>query len=308
MDNARKQTNKQLKKMEKYLRKMYSTSLEEIQEKWDLFMHEMEKRISDIDEKIKYAVMQNDKKEIEHLEYERKRLMQNMTLGDKHYKEMVRQTSERISKVNEDALAYINGKIPKIYTINYNQFATDSKYVKGYQFELIDEYTVKYMIDNDVDFMPKKVIDRHRDIAWNKKMINSQVMQGILQGESIAKISKRLENVVGMNKNSAIRNARTMTTNAECGGRQESYRKAVSDGIIMKKTWIATKGARTKPRDWHADLNGKTVEVDEYFENEYGKIMFPGDPQSHPCNRYNCRCSIKSKIIGFRKGGKINYV
>jgi SPP1 gp7 family putative phage head morphogenesis protein len=131
------------------------------------------------------------------------------------------------------------------------------------------------------------------------KKINAETLQGILQGESMDKIAKRLRNVQEMNKTQAIRSARTIVTGAENKGRQDSYERAEKDGIQIMREWIATNDNRT--RHWHSELDGTLVGVDEHFENAYGKIMFPGDPAAHPANTYNCRCTLVAKVNGFKK-------
>jgi uncharacterized protein with gpF-like domain len=103
---------------------------------------------------------------------------------------------------------------------------------------------------------------------------------------------------MGMDKKSAIRNARTMTTAAENKGRQDSFKKAQDDGVIMGREWVATSDDRT--REWHSELDGVIVGVDEPWENEYGEIMYPGDPDADPANVYNCRCSIRAHVVGFK--------
>ena len=88
-------------------------------------------------------------------------------------------------------------------------------------------------------------------------------------------------------------------TGAENRGRQDSYKRAEKDGIILKKEWIATYDMRT--RHAHALLDGQLADQDKLFKSELGDIMFPGDPNAHPSNVYNCRCTTAAKIMGFRK-------
>ena len=128
------------------------------------------------------------------------------------------------------------------------------------------------------------------------KQLQSKLLQGILNGDSIDKIALSFADVIGNNEASAIRNARTMTTQAECGGRQDSYKSLEEQGVVMKKVWIATPDDRV--RKSHADLDGEEVDIDEEFSNG---CMYPGDSSGPPEEVWNCRCSIKTHILGFRK-------
>jgi SPP1 gp7 family putative phage head morphogenesis protein len=201
--------------------------------------------------------------------------------------------------VNKIAIAYINGNLPEVYALNYNAIKGTLAGVRGYSFSLVDADTVRNLATVDKSLLPYKKLDPAKDIPWNMKKINAETLQGILQGESMDKIAKRLRNVQDMNKTQAIRSARTIVTGAENQGRQDSYARAEADGIILDKEWIATNDSRT--RHWHADLDGKTVPQDKPFKNDFGEIMFPGDPTAHPANVYNCRCTVAAVVKGFKK-------
>ena len=163
-------------------------------------------------------------------------------------------------------------------------------------FTLIDRKTMeRLMIDGKVD-VPKKKVDIPKDEQWNMKTLGSKLMLGIQNGDSIPKIADSFQEVIGMNRASAVKNARTMTTSAECHGRMDSYENLAKQGVIQKKHWIATGDNRT--RDTHLELDGQERDIDEAFSNG---LMFPGDASGEPAEIWNCRCSIASKIVGFRK-------
>lgn len=294
-DQARKKTDKILNSMEKEVSRIYTRASKEISEEWNKYMTSHKKILDQAYNDLNDAKKLGDKEAIKLAQEKYDRTVRNITFNNNRYKAMVNETAARLSHVNEIALDYVNGNIPKIYTINYNEFANQD--IKGYSFTIINEQAVRILATEDKSLLPKKKIDVPKDIAWNTKKINSEVLQGILQGESIPKIAKRLTNVTNMNRNSSIRNARTMVTGAENKGRQDSYVKATNDGIIMEREWVATFDERT--RAWHADLNGVRVSVDEPWENDYGKIMYPGDPTAEAGNVYNCRCAIRAHIKGF---------
>ena len=215
------------------------------------------------------------------------------------FKDLTERTAAELANVNKTALAYINGQLPEVYSINYNVLAPTVDGVGGYSFALVDEDTVKHLATTDKSLLPYKQIDEKKDIRWNVKKMNAEVLQGILQGEPMDRIARRLSKVIGMDETAGIRNARTMVTGAENKGRQDSYARATADGIILHKEWLATNDGRT--RHWHAELDGQTVPQDKPFSNAVGLIMFPGDPGAHPANVYNCRCSMAAVVKGFKK-------
>ena len=162
------------------------------------------------------------------------------------------------------------------------------------KFGLVDAHTVKRLvIDGDIK-LPAKKVNIPKDMRWNTKQLNSAVLQGILQGDSMQKIAKRVFPIVNNNASAAIRNARTMVTGAECAGRNDSYKDLESRGVVLKKVWIATPDGRT--RESHLEMDGEEVDVDEAFSNG---CMYPGDPNGDPSEVYNCRCTMRTHIVGF---------
>ena len=294
-------TDAELIAMEKQLNKIYTQANKDIQAKWDAYMKKADAKTNALHDKYENAMLFGTQDEMLKAKDAYEKACYNVTLKNQHYQDMVNQVTDKLSDTNQIALTYLNDQMPKVYCHSFNDFGEE--HIKGYSFEMVDESTVKYLVQNgNKSLLPQKQLNIPKDKQWNTKNINSQVLQGILQGESIPNLSKRMMNVTDMNHKSAVKNARTMTTGAENKGRMDSYIKAQNDGVILKKVWVSHHSERT--RDWHADLSGVEKDINEPFENDYGEIMYPGDPTAHPANVYNCRCSIKTKILGFKPMGQ----
>ena len=289
-DTAHYQTDLKLEEMEKRLSAIYSRADKEITKKYN----DLLQKISIQDRKKRELVEVGKLSEDEYKKWRKKKL-----LYEKQAKERANEIAAELSRVNEMAMAYVNGELPEIYGLNYNAIEKTIEEIGGYSFTLVDADTVRNLALSDETLLPYKYIDGNKDIRWNTKKVNAEILQGILQGESIPDIAKRLSNVTEMNKTAAIRNARTSVTSAECKGRQDSYIRATNDGIILKREWIATNDGRT--RHSHRLLDGQIAEVDKPFKSELGDIMYPGDPEADPSNVYNCRCTIAAKVMGFKK-------
>lgn len=287
MDKAHKLTDKKLEEIERKLSDIYSSAEKDIQKKADEYFKKFEK-----EDKKKRILL--EKGEITKEEY--KTWRKGKIMYGKRFEAMQEDISKQLLNVNKTALAYINGTLPEVYSLNYNALKESVDGVGGYSFTLVDADTVRNLALNDKSLLPYKKLDPKKDIPWNMKNINSEVLQGIIQGESIPNISKRIMNVQEMNKNASIRTARTIVTGAENKGRQDSYQRAQEDGIILERTWIATNDSRT--RHSHAVLDGETKPIDTPFSNG---LMYPGDPNGRPEEVWNCRCALAAVVKGFKK-------
>ena len=298
VDKAHLATDELLSKMERRLRAIYTRASREIGEAWEAYLREAGVEIADLQKQYQEAKKANDTELARQLGKSLQKAKRERTLTDKRYRELTRQTAEQLAHVNETATAYINNNLPEVYAMNYNATGEAFNGIGGYSFTLTDADTIRNLVESDSSFLPMRELDFAKDVAWNIEKMNAEVLQGILQGESMDEIADRLAQVIGMNLRSAISAARTMVTSAENKGRQDGFERAAAMGIILEREWIATSDGRT--RDWHRELDGVTVGVDEPFENAIGKIMYPGDPSANGANVWNCRCTITAKILGFK--------
>ena len=291
---ARMQTDRELLKMERKLEQIYGETQAELIKDWDTYMLKHQKKLNDAYEVLQEAIKSGDKDAIEKAKEDYIRIGKNMMVNDKRYKGLVDETTAKLEHTNEVALSYVNNEMPKVYAINYNELGNVP--MGGYSFSLTNENAVKKLAQSKDIMLPYKELDPSKDIPWNKKAINSQMMQGLLKGDSIPKLAKRMENVTDMDKNAAIRNARTMTTAAENVGKLDSYKKAEEDGVILHKQWVAIHDQHTRAS--HAELDTEIANVDEEFSNG---LMYPADPSGEPEEVYNCRCTMKMVYGGFRR-------
>ncbi len=317
-DKARNATDRKLSAMERQIEKIYSKSTKEITEKWKKYMENAEKRVSGLQKEYDDAVKRGDKDEIEQAKRRLDRAKYNETITNARYKEMVDQTTTRMANANIIAAAYVNGQLPEVYVLNYNQMGSGAD-AMGVSYTLLDENTLSRAIKGEI---PRKTIDVPKDKRWNEKYINSQVTQGIIQGESMDKISKRIfpeimsktdfsnlteeekNKLIERNKQSSIRAARTMVTGVENLGRLDGMKQLEKEGVLMKKIWTSTPDDRT--RESHIDIDGEEQNLDDYFSNG---CMFPGDGEGPAEEVWNCRCSMRRHIIGIRrKDGTIKEV
>lgn len=286
--------------LERELTKIYRQARDDIGRKWYDYFEKTEKQIAAKEKEVEFIRNHGTKEEIEQAERELINAKKNFTLRNDYYKDMVDETTSKLAEVNQIAAAYTNGQLPSYYQEAFNSEMQAEAVDLGFKFNMADEATVRRRVmDGDIQ-LPAKKVNIPKDERWNTKAINSNVLQGIIQGESVDKIAKRLEPIMDNNKNAALRNARTLVNGAENQGRQDRYEDLEKQGAIMKKVWIATGDSRT--RDWHLEMDGQEVDIHEDFVDGNGnELEYPGDPKAAPETVYNCRCTMKSKIVGFKK-------
>ena len=287
-DKAHQLTDEELKKLERRIASIYRKARDELQETVDAYFESFAKRDEEMKDLIGTVV---NGREWTEQDYKQWRLAQ---IGrGKRFETLRDKVAERMTKANETAVSYVNDATQGIYSLNRNYAAYTIEQVAGdVGFDLWDEQTVKRLIVEQPDLMPyyppKKAVKRGIDLTYGKTQITSTVTSGILQGKSIKGLADDLQTrIPTMNRDSAIRTARTAVTGAQNAGRIDSYTAAQKMGIKLQKEWLATLDGRT--RHSHAMLDGEKVETDEKFSNG---CRFPGDPQGRPEEIYNCRCTL----------------
>ena len=289
----------ELTEMEKYLQKLFTEAGQDLKKKFLKYTQDFQR----LDAAKQQAVEDGNITEDEYKEWRKNKLLYGM-----HWQRLIDRNTSELLKYNQTAVKYINGEVPQIFASGYNKVAEqipDSP-VAGFDFELINADTVNNLVHEDgIILPPKKKVDPEKDKAWNAKLINAQLLQGIIQGESIPEMAKRMQTVANSDLAGATRTARTMHTAAQNAGRQSGYNKAAQQGAVFEKTWLAANNERTRLS--HSLMNGQTVAHDEKFVSPVTgvKLMFPGDWNAEGgdvgSEIYNCRCTLITKFKGFKK-------
>lgn len=263
-----------MENLERKIHKIYSEASIKVVEN-------LKKFLKDFDRKDKA-----NKKKMTEDEYREWRKRQAATLNTM----LKRQDHITQSLVEADRLAaeVINRNASLVYSegFNYGTYQIESVGEVDTAFVLYDADTIERLIKDDPNLLPVNP-NIPKIEQWNHSHITTAITQGIIQGESIPKIAKRLQIVVGMDERSSMRNARTATIGAENAGRMASYRRAQELGINVEKKWLATYDSRT--RHSHAMIDGERVKVDGKFSN---RCRYPGDPEGPPSEIWNCRCTL----------------
>ena len=221
------------------------------------------------------------------------------------YKQVIEKAANIAHNANAAAAEIVNGRLPKIYTLNRNfiNYTIDKAIVSaGFTMGFVDENTIIRLLINKPDLFPQYKLNKLKDINWNTQKIRETIASGLLQGKPVKDIASDMQAVANMNKNSAILHARTAATSAQNAGRQDGFKQAEELGVKFKRVWIASLDDRT--RESHRDLDGQERATVEPFRSMYGKIMYPGDPTADPRDVWRCRCTLGCRIAGLTERGK----
>lgn len=290
-DGAHSLVDKRIEGLDKQLSREYNTALKDLKKKLDEYLEAFKDRDAKMEAAWKAGKIAFD---------EYKTWRRNQILTGEGYRNLIKTLSKDLTNVNKVARSIINNSLTSSFIDAANFTAYTLEKMSGANFAtLYNKKAVGSLLKENPNLLPlPKGFDPKRDIRWNMSKINSAITQGILQGEAIPDIAKRLQLVTNMTKESAVRNARTLHTQAESIGREQEYKQAEESGIELERQWVTAMDDRV--RDAHAELDGQTRPEGEPFENSLGEIMYPGDITADPANFYNCRCATRGVIKGHK--------
>jgi len=257
-------TDKQLRELERILKAQYRTSLSEVQA-------EIAKVY------VKYG-----------------------TRGFLTYSEM--QKYNRLSSLEKNLIEHLNSLYKNVskemFTSLGNTFS-DAYLYTGFALETEAQVKLAYAL------IPKKAIVEaiqtplsgiklSERLSTNRKQIilktREQLVQGLIQGESINKVSRRLTEVYHGDYKKSQRIARTENNRIRNQATVDSYDHAENNGLEFKRVWLATLDSRT--RDTHKKLDGQVANDKGYFQSGRYKAKAPGG-FGVASEDINCRCTTR---------------
>lgn len=297
-DLGRKRVDKTLEELEKDLEGIYQTASEEMQMKLDRYLERYAAR-----EERYLAMVESGDMSIDEFNHWR----ENQIL----YSNGMRVQIEALTNdaVNADRIAsdMINNTMPYVYSTSYNYMGFIGSMQAQYAgmeipaFPMVNMEAFRILATEDPTLIPIN-LDIEEDRRWNQQHITSAITQGIVQGEAIPQISRRLRQVTDMDSRAARRNARTACTYIENRGRREGVQKLRDAGIPFDEPWNATIDDRT--RETHILLHGTLPNEDGYYgegilDVRHKPLMRePADPDGALDEVYNCRCCVKAWLHG----------
>ena len=120
-----------------------------------------------------------------------------------------------------------------------------------------------------------------------KKTIAGEISRGIANGYMYADIARNIRNYGRVSMDKAITIARTEGHRIQEESRNEARHKAKEAGADIVKQWDSTLDSRTRPT--HQKLDGQIRELDEPFEVNGMKAMYPSG-FGKAKEDINCRC------------------
>lgn len=286
-DQAHDFAERKIAEFQAEVRETYQQAQADAQEALSRFLRRFEKEDKRKREKVKAG-------ELSEADY--KAWRKGKILRSRQLSSTLDQVSQAMTEANQVAVAALAGRLPEVYAENANFAAFQVCEASGLDlaFSLVDAPTVQHMLTAGEALFHVPALDVAKDVAWNRRLMASQLTQGVLLGESIPKMARRVQSVTGSNIATATRTARTAVTGAECAGRVSSYERARDMGIKLKQEWVATLDGRT--RHSHRKLDGEKAEVGGTFPNG---CRFPGDPTARYAEICNCRCTLVAAVEGF---------
>jgi len=140
------------------------------------------------------------------------------------------------------------------------------------------------------------------DLLFNnrtRELLNLQrtITQAFLQGDSMKQVSKSITDLFETSKFNADRIAQTEMARTANLGNYANGMEAISQGVDLKKMWMASLDGRTRPE--HASLDGVTIDYNDTFKIAGDEALMPLQ-FSDPGLNIGCRCGVVDVVGDYK--------
>lgn len=130
------------------------------------------------------------------------------------------------------------------------------------------------------------------DLQQMKTDVSREITRGIASSMPYKDIARNIKNVSGVSMGRAKTIARTEGHRIQEASRSDAQHRAKNIGADVVKQWDSALDGKT--RDTHRQLDGQIREIDDPFEVDGKKAMYPGE-FGRPEEDINCRCRSNTR-------------
>lgn len=284
-DAAHKKTDEYIAEIQKRVTREYRAAEKDAQKKLEDYL----KRFAEKDRKQREKLNAGEITKAQYQEWRRRQIV----TGER-WKALRDTIAKDYHNASQIAQKIAKDKLPDVYALNHNYatYSIEKEAGINTSYTLYNHSTVERMLRENPKLLPDPTpgsataarLAANKDLRWNQQHIQSAVTRGIMLGDDIGSIAKRLRSVTDMDYSASMRNARTAVTGAQNAGREDAFERAESMGIEIVREWVATLDSRT--RDSHRAMHGE--ERDEKSGTFSNGLEYPGDTAGPPEEVYNC--------------------
>jgi SPP1 gp7 family putative phage head morphogenesis protein len=213
------------------------------------------------------------------------------------YAAMEKSIADELTLLYKNASKALTSNLTEMYITNYlyTGYIIEMTAQTKLAFTMLHPDVVKSAIQNPLSGLTlNQRLGKNRDMIITKT--REQLTQGLIQGESIQKMGKRIKDIYEGDTGKALRIAQTETNRVRNAGKDKGYDKARQKGVEFRKVWMSTLDGKT--RDLHQKLDGKYADKNGYFLVGRFKALHPGGFGVAEMD-INCRCTTRAELKGF---------
>ena len=232
-----------------------------------------QRALNDIDRKIR--ILESDE------------LTQSRVYRLEYQKALKKQVEAILEKLHSDQFTTIQQFLSTSYTDAFVGTAYDM-FGQGVQLIMpVDKNAAVKAVVTDSKLSASLYDSLGVDVKKLKNTISSEITRGIAAGLPHTDIARNISGAAKLSLSRATTIVRTEAHRIQEASRHDAQKAAVDKGAKVVKQWDSTLDGKT--RRTHRKLDGQVREVDEPFEIEGRKAMYPGD-FGDPAEDCNCRC------------------
>lgn len=276
--------NKRQKEVEKAKLEAEKRELNHLKAIYKKASEDISKKIAISDGKINVLL-----KDIDNLDDTQKSILQSQIYQKKFQENLKKQIDGFMQELEAKQYESVDAYLKAAYETGYIGTMYD---IAGQGIPLvmpIDQKAAARAMTHDTKLSKRLYTKLGEDVNLLKKRVANNIARGIATADSYANIARNIAEGTNIGINRTMTIARTEGHRIQVLGAVDAQQKAKDAGADVVKQWDAALDGRTRPH--HRQLDGQIRELDEPFEVDGMKPMYPSG-FGKASEDINCRCAL----------------